>query len=358
MRLLLTLSRSFMYITAPYSLILLLLSILFTLLYSDINNNVQILTQSARLGRENAVIFNTFYTSGNIANIKDSSIDLISKLDDDEKYISAVLHNIPYDLQEVSPNLNVTILIGNKLDDLYPELKLCQPAPCGMKGYDLKNTPVTPYSFEDLTIKFDDILPRDSVWFDTNSIGIDLNDHIIIRLSARHISKVPPESREEAITKSILFTKDNSILRNFIIQSKSSDLILTPVFLGTGIPTRLSELIATALIFLLALLSSITLATSSFIYSFVDLTRILTTDFTLRYTYGAHPFWIILAYTSHATITLFLIPIAINILIYRLIPPLQSGSQLATIYLLIMLAVSLILLYYSIRKEVYNNDYT
>ena len=357
MRIFYQLSKSFSYITVPYSTIFAVLSILFSLLYSDINNNIQILIQSERLGRNSAVIFNTFYTSNNIADVKDENIDFIANLDRQHKYISAILHNIPYDLQHINPHKNVTILIGNKLDEVYPELKLCNPPACGMKGFDLKNIPITSYSIEDLTINFDHTLPRDAVWFDTNSIGIDLNDHIIIRLAAEHIAKVAPESREEAITKSILFTNNDSVLQDFIIQSRSSKLVLTPIYLGSSMPTRLSELIATALIFLLALLSTIVLATGSFIYSFRDLVRIINFDFNLRFAYGANPLWLLAYYSLHIVLTIFLLPAILNILIITTIYPLESGAFIATIYIVTVLAISLIMLYYSIWREVYSRDH-
>jgi len=181
------------------------------------------------------------------------------------------------------------VLFGDTLLSVFPDLRLCAPAPCAMRGAALAGRTINPIDFAGEHLDVDAVLPAPATFFDVNVAGLPLDRRILLRLPPEDLLHVNPIEREKALTKALLLASDARQVDTFIAATARGGLYLVPHDIDLDQPSRFQDLMIMSAMYVVGLAGFLGLVLSAFASAAAATMRRETPTFTIRRMYGATP---------------------------------------------------------------------
>ncbi len=261
--------------------------VMLALTLSDVWAQVGLLRSSAVLRDQNATVFSSSYPPGGvIAPISDAVIADVANLIDEREAYTAVINNGFLDNPQMYDDPPL-ILIGGSAPDLFPELALCDPAPCAMKGADRTDDPGSSVRVAGRRIPLTSTLPPGASFFDPYAGAQKLDQRLVVRLSATDIPRLIPEAREEAMTRLVLLDPASRTTDAIVAGNARKGLFLVPHSLTEQQTTAYRNSLTTAVMYAAAALAFLFLVFVAFAASATDAVDRESRSFAIRRLYGA-----------------------------------------------------------------------
>ena len=222
----------------------------FSLALSDVFTQAAVLRGGRVLRAADAVSFTTFYKEGAVSTPSADALAVVADQLTARTAYTAVINNVDLSGSSSEPGLSIVVLLGDRVLDLYPDLDLCAPTPCAMRGRDAGGDAAPSLEFAGRTIPFSGRLPRRATWFDPSSTGIPLDQRVVVRLEPSDLGRLDAYAQEELISRVVLLKPDAALVDAFVGEVRSRDVYLVPSRLSVDQPRAFREVVARSALYL------------------------------------------------------------------------------------------------------------
>lgn len=227
----------------------------FSLALADVFTQAAVLRGGRTLRALDAVSFTTFYKEGGVSTPDAAALDLVERQLASRVAYTAVVQNADLDGTASVTDVPIVVIFGDIIPDLYPDLRLCSPAPCAMRGVDVKVGVPPDLTYAGMRIPFADELPRRATWFDPNSTGIKLAERIVVRLPPQDVSRLDQYAQEELLSRVVMLAPPGEVVDDFVGAVRSSDLYLVPSRLAQDQPRGFRQVLSRSALYLAGFLA-------------------------------------------------------------------------------------------------------
>ncbi|MCL3776702.1 MULTISPECIES: hypothetical protein [unclassified Actinomyces] len=246
-----------------------------------------IFRRGATLRDQQAVTFSVSYSPhGRVSSVSGSSLDLLTASMESGHAYSAVVANVRSSEPSTGDGPPVVVVVGDLAAHLYPELGLCETAPCATSGTKVVDAPQE-ITLAGTTIEVQDHHPAGSVWFDPAAGGIDLDTLIMVRIAPHHTAGLGALAQEELVWRAVLTGPSAQEVRALVASASADGLWLTPRYLTNDEPARFRSLLAVAAIYLVSFLSLLVACAYALSAVAVSVLRRTAAEFAIRRVSGA-----------------------------------------------------------------------
>lgn len=300
--------------------------VILALLLGDVLSQLAVLRGGAELRRQHAVTFSAYYRAGGVSTVGDGVVDDLATRIASGRAYAAVTENVQVDNPDFADGTPTVVLIGDAIGRLYPDLKLCDPAPCAMRGAELAGRQIAPIEFAGLRFDVDGVLPPAATFFDPNAAGLPLGTRILLRLPADRMRGLDEVEREEALTKAVLLAPRDQDVDAFVSRALPGGLTLVPQDVAVDQPRRFRDLMIRSAMYVVGLVAFLGLVLSAFSSAADTTMRQEARTFTLRRMYGAAPHHVAVRIGGFLAMVLLAIPLPLLFLLRLAGDPVAGGA--------------------------------
>lgn len=301
-------------------------SLILALSLGDVLSQVSVLRGGEQLRKHHAVTFTPFYTSGGVSNVGDDTLEYLADQIRDGKAYSVIVNNAGIDDPDVIWGRHPIILIGDAIPLLFPDLQLCSPAPCAMRG-----AHISPFEEESARIAGVEIpvvgtLPDNATLFDPNAPGLPLDSRIVVRLPATMLSRLHPIEREELLTRAVLLAPSRKSVERYVSGSAEGGLNLVPFDVAVDQPRKFREAMVVSAVYVVGLAAFLALVFMVFFLAAQTIIRAEARSFVIRRLYGATTRHLGIRVASFLVSTVLILPGVLLILLALIGGPFAAGA--------------------------------
>lgn len=229
----------------------------------DIWAQVGVLRAGAVLRERDAVMFTVWYPVNATTDVSAKMIaGVASPVRAGDAY-TAVLNNGFTDDPERSDDPPV-LLVGDVVPELFPDLELCDPAPCAMRGAARPAVPDDVVRVAGHRVPVSATLPAGASFFDPNAGVRKLDSRIVVRLAPGDLARLNPDAREEAVHRTVLLAPDAASVEALVTASAARELYLVPQSLASRQSVSTRDSLTTAIMFTIGGLAFLALVLLAF----------------------------------------------------------------------------------------------
>lgn len=259
-----------------------------TLVLSDVITQAGAFRGGQTMRERGATYFTSYYPSNDASNVSTTTLNLLIESIGREEAYSTVVQNVRLEQPGFAQGNKVILIAGNAAKSIITTLKFCTPAPCVMRGADLTN-PVGPITFGSFTTISETVLPHESTFFDPNIGAIPVDDALILFLPATAIASFDVYEKEEATTRAVFVTTDESRIADFVATSVLDGLVVIPQIAEAVQPNRIASIMAMSSLYVIALLALLGSAYIACYFIIAALLRAEKPNYRIRSAHGAEP---------------------------------------------------------------------
>ena len=190
-------------------------------------------------------------------------VDMINR----QQAYTAIVFNMGLDDPDFAGGYPSLVLFGDILPDLFPDLELCEPAPCAMSGAKLAGPGINSISLAGGDIPVMKKLPAGATLFDVGVAGLPLDNRILIRAPTEALFSLQPIEQEEALTRAVMFAPTSEEVDAYISGCAQGELFLVPHDVAVDQPERFREIMMASAMYIVGMLGFLTLALATFMSS-------------------------------------------------------------------------------------------
>lgn len=312
-----------------------------TLALADVITQTSVILGAKGLRERDAVTFTTYYRSRTTT---EPSPELMSglayRIEAGTAY-TAVIGNVEIGNPSFADGHRALVVVGDGAQTAMSGVELCSPAPCAMVGERIKNGLSEPLRLGGLDVPVTAGTPSSAALYDPNATGIDLGTSVLIVLPPSSLGELNAEEREEALTRTVMFSPSDDEVAQFAEEVNQEDLTLVPHRIATDQPERYRELMVRAGLYGLGLLALTGLVLLAYASSIGSTLRRERAELMLRHQYGATTLDTCVRVAVFLASTMLVLPVCALLLFALTGPPMNqaaavSGAALVTVYLVFL----------------------
>lgn len=184
---------------------------------ADVLSEVYVLRGTTELRERHAVFFTAYYPEGGeVSHVDDETVRYLMNLIDQQQAYTSIVYNMALDNPDFAGGYPTLILFGDVVPNLFPDMHLCIPTPCAVRGARVTADGVDTLNVGGIDISAEQTLPRGTTFFDVNAAGLPLDYRIVVRAPTSVIPILNPIEREELITRAVFLNPTDSMVYTFI----------------------------------------------------------------------------------------------------------------------------------------------
>lgn len=313
-----------------------LVTLLLLMVAADINLQYNTLDGGRKLRNEGGVAFSSYYPHGTVSEHDSAAKHLLGELLSGNDAYSSAFRNLEAGGDDTFAGESTILLVGSRAASLFPELQLCEPAPCAINGADVTDEAAVVVAGEPIPVVGK--LPRGAVWFDPNSSGLNLDKYRVILLEARQIDSLDEYIIEELFTRTVLIKPSPELVNDFITAAIPGGLYLVPEELERAQPGRFRENMLTAGYYVVASLAFLVLLALCYSTGLESIVRSELKTSHIRFHSGAQESSILFELSAFVFLATAFIPLAMCTALGMLAPSLRQGAALVGLAVVVPLA--------------------
>ncbi|MDQ0163268.1 hypothetical protein [Aeribacillus alveayuensis] len=265
--------------------------VVFALALEEVVSQFAVLKGAEHLREQRAVTFTPYYPhDGEESHVGNETVQYVINEINHQKGYTAIVNNMGFDDPDFAGGHPTLVLFGDVLLDLFPELPLCQPAPCAMKGSKLADEKINVVKMAGENIPVVGTLPSGATFFDPSAAGLPLDSRIVIRAPTKLLPLLNSIEKEEAMARTVLLAPDAKVVDTFVTGNANNELFLIPHDITVDQPQRFREIMKGSAMYIVGMLSFLVLVFVAFVSTARLTIRQEHRAFKIRAMYGATPF--------------------------------------------------------------------
>ncbi|MGJ7908829.1 hypothetical protein ACOQFL_20380 [Actinopolyspora sp. H202] len=213
--------------------------VVLVVLLADVLVQFKALRGGHELRERGAVVFKPYYGSPGVTSVPDRAVADLVELIRQERAYTAVVKNARVNDPQFAGGTPTVLFIGSELERTVPDLDLCQPAPCAMRGAEV-SPPVEPVEIAGHTFTDFERLPHSATHFETHLGAVPLDERVVLNLPRGSLPRLNRMEREEAMSRAVLLDVSESELDSYLAGNAVGELYLVPHRVAVDQPKRLS----------------------------------------------------------------------------------------------------------------------
>ena len=319
----------------------------------DVLSQVAVLKGGKQLREQDAVFFTPYYPpDGDVSRTRDDAVHYLMDLIDRQQAYTAIVYNMALDDPDFAGGYPVLLLFGDIVPKLFPELHLCEPAPCAMRGAKVGGAVVDSVHIGNEDIPVEGILPGGTTFFDANAAGLLLDHRIVVRAPTGAMPGLNPIEREELLTRAVLLNPPASSVNSFVRNAAQGGLLLVPHDVSVEQPRRFREIMMRAVMNIVGMLAFLALAFSAFVSSARLVMQQERRGFKIRQMYGATPVHISLRIGSFLAAVVLIPQVALLLLLQVFLGLSGAPASGSPVWVMACLVLLFAFLWISLTREV------
>ncbi len=294
----------------------------------DVLSQFQIMRGGTELRERHAVTFTPYYRDSDVAVISSHTMaGLVESVEARTAY-TAVISNVEIDNPDFAAGRPAVLLFGDELAELYPDLNLCSPAPCGMRGALVPAAEVAEVEIAGRKVSVDRQLAHSATFFDVNAAGLVLDHAVVLLLPADLIPRLDLYEQEELIWRTVLLEPGSETTDDFVDGAAGDGLMLVPHHIARDQPQRFGDLMQVSASYLTAFSAFGALIILAFASSSWETFRRESRSFAIHRVYGASVRHLVVRVGAYLAATLLVLPLLVLVAIQVMGEPVASGARL------------------------------
>lgn len=311
-------------------------SLVLSLVVTDVLTQVAVLRGGAQLRERQAVTFKPYYPLNGFSDVGRAATQTLVNHVEQTRAYTAVIGNVQIEDPTFADGHAVVVLIGDAVRDVFPDLRLCSPAPCAMVGHKLEDQRIDPIAFAGHRFLPGAALPPAAAFFDANAAGLPLDRRIVLVLPASDLPALNAVEREEAFTKTVFLTPLSATIDEFVTIVRSSGLLLVPNEVAISQSNSFREVMLISATYVAALAAFLILVSIAFVDTANQALRNERRDFRIRRMYGATPAHLGVRVGVFVFFSSVAMPLAATSSLVFLGEPVETGARWVTVLLAIV----------------------
>jgi hypothetical protein len=318
----------------------------------DVLSQEAVLNGGRQLREHHAVFFTAYYPHGSDSQVGDDTVQYLMGLIDQQQAYTAIVHNMALDDPDFAAGHPTLLLFGNVVPKLFPDMQLCDPAPCAVRGAKVSGDVVDSLNVGGEGIPVEQVLPRGATFFDVNAAGLPLENRVVVRAPTRIIPRLNPIEREELLTRAVLLDPPDSVVATITSGAAQAGLFLVPNEVSVEQPNRFREIMMRSVMYIVGILAFLTLAFMAFVSSARLVMQQERREFKIRQMYGATPLHISLRIGGFLSAVVLIPQVALLVLMRGFL--LLSGAPApdAPMWVMALLVLIFAFLWFTLVQEV------
>ncbi|MDO4888269.1 MAG: hypothetical protein Q3979_06155 [Actinomycetaceae bacterium] len=300
-------------------------SAVLTFLMADVMIQYSSLRGGLALREHNATILAFHYSPG-IASTDSEAIDIAEQWMSEGKAYTAVVSNVRVNDPGFAGGHPVAIVIGQRARSIFPDLELCSPAPCAMRGERVEG-PVPEIEIADHRLTADEALPRGAVWFDPHASGHSLDETVVLHLRPEDLPKLNSEEQEEALINVVSFGIPEADMAGFVRASARTGLYLIPSSVQYAQSQQLGDVMTMSAVYVLGIAAFAALTLMCFAMVTRQTLRARYRDFAIRRMYGARESTVWLRVAGFLATVVLALPVPILVVLMLMGYPVATPAR-------------------------------
>lgn len=255
----------------------------------DVLSQVAVLRGAKQLRERHAVTFTPYYPYGKDSSVGDDTVKYLMNLIDRQEAYTAIVFNMGLDDPNFAGGHPTLVLFGDVIPKLFPDLQLCNRAPCAARGAKIAGQNIDSVSIAGESIPVVKTLPAGATFFDVGVAGLPLDRRIVIRAPTKVLPVLNPTEREEALTRAVLLDPPEAVVEAFVSGCAQGELFLVPHEVSIEQPQRFREIMMSSAMYIVGMLGFLALVFTAFVSSARLTIRQENRAFKIRQMYGATP---------------------------------------------------------------------
>ncbi len=319
----------------------------------DVLSQVAVLRGANQLRERRAVTF-THY--GVFSSVGEDTIRFLGNMIDRQEAYTAVANNMGVDDPNFAGGHMTLVLFGDVLPELFPDLNLCDPAPCAMRGAKLAGEKIDTVSLAGESIPVVKTLPAGATFYDVNGGAEPLDRRILIRMPTGALPMLHPIEREEALYRAVMFAPAAEVVDAYVSGSGKGELFLVPHDVATDQPQRFRETMMVSAMYIVGMLAFLMLVLIAFVSSARLTMRQESRTFKIREMCGATPMHITLQIGGFLATVVLVPPIALLSLLLMFLLAADAPAPSAALWVMLAVVICFIFLWFMSVRDVRVQD--
>ena len=319
----------------------------------DVLSQVAVLEGSKQLREQHAVFFTPYYPpEGDVSRVGDDTVQYLMDLIDRRQAYTAIIYNMALDDPDFAGGHPTLLLFGDIVPRLFPDMHLCDPAPCAVRGAKIAGEAVDSVNIGGKDIPVERILPRGTTFFDVNVAGLPLDYRIVVRAPTWVIPNLDPIEREELLTRVVLLDSPDSTVDTFVSGAARGGLLLVPHNVSIEQPQRFREIMMRSAMYIVGMPAFLALAFTAFVSSARLAMQQERRAFKIRQMYGATPLHTSLRIGGFLAAVALIPQAALLFLLQVFLVLSDAPAPNAPVWVMLCLILIFVCLWFSLVREV------
>ena len=319
----------------------------------DVLSQVAVLKGGQRLRERHAVFFTPYYPpGGEVSRVGEEVVQYVMDLVDQRRAYAAIVYNMALDDPDFAGGYPALVLFGDAVPELFPDLHLCNPAPCAMRGAKIPEGVVDSVTIGGEEIPVENALPRGATFFDVNVAGLPLDRRIVVRAPTRVIPRLAPMEREELLARVVLLGPPDPVLDTFVSGAAQGKLLLVPHAVSVEQPRRFREIMMRSAMYIVGVLAFLVLAFMAFVSSARLVMQKERRALKIREMYGATPFHLSLRIGGFLAAVVLIPEMVVLFLLRGFLVWADAPAPNAPLWVMACLMITFAFLWFCLAREV------
>ncbi|MFZ5888144.1 MAG: hypothetical protein ACOYYF_11840 [Chloroflexota bacterium] len=324
---------------------------------ADVLSEVYVLKGAKELRERHAVFFTAYYPEGgDVSRIDDETVQYLMDLIERQQAYTSIVYNMALDNPDFAGGYPTLILFGDVVPNLFPDMHLCVPVPCAMRGAKVTGDGIDRVNIGGTDIPVEQRLSRGATFFDVNAAGLPLDYRIVIRAPTSVIPVLNPIEREELITRTVFLNPPGTMVYTFISGAARGGLFLVPHEVSIEQPQQFREIMMRSAMYIIGMVAFLALAFMAFVLSARLVMQQERRGFKIRQMYGATPLHISFRIGGFLAAVVLLPEIAFLFLLQRFLAIAGALEPNPPLWVMLLLAFIFAFLWFYLVREVLSKE--
>lgn len=265
--------------------------VVLALFLEEVVSQVAVLKGGQHLREKHTITFIPYYPhGGEESQVGNKTVQYVIDQINNKKGYTAIFNNMGLDDPDFAEGYPTLVLFGDVIQDLFPELPLCESVPCAMQGSKLVDENIKAVNIAGENIPVVGTLPTGATFFDPSAAGLSLDNRIVIRAPTKLLPLPNFIEQEEAIARTVLLDPESKVVDTFVTSSANNGLYLIPHNISVEQSQLFRGIMNGSAMYIVGILSFLVLVFIAFVSSARLTIRQEHRTFKIRAMYGATPF--------------------------------------------------------------------